>query len=251
MDIETSETTSYTLEIAASLSSNLDFCAHQKKRQNAMCADADGAPMPPENGGAAVRGSSPGPVLRAPSPEPSVDTLRSPYFAAALAVIKGAASQALDLPLALTTEAVKPLDDLCGRITLNSVPSFPSKPQRTRFERLVAEKVSEDVPFGVFSMTKATAQELYGDFAEEDSTEDSQVQMLSLSDWSLCCMGPHPTVKSTALLGRVELTGFKHRNEKGHFEVSFKIHPSGDDPALAEVADTSPTLAELLPSIDS
>lgn len=29
-------------------------------------------------------------------------------------------------------EAVKPLDDLCGRITLNSVPSFPSKPQRTR-----------------------------------------------------------------------------------------------------------------------
>lgn len=216
-----------------------------------MCADADGAPMPPENGGAAVRGSSPGPVLRAPSPEPSVDTLRSPYFAAALAVIKGAASQALDLPLALTTEAVKPLDDLCGRITLNSVPSFPSKPQRTRFERLVAEKVSEDVPFGVFSMTKATAQELYGDFAEEDSTEDSQVQMLSLSDWSLCCMGPHPTVKSTALLGRVELTGFKHRNEKGHFEVSFKIHPSGDDPALAEVADTSPTLAELLPSIDS
>ena len=29
-------------------------------------------------------------------------------------------------------EAIKPLDDLCGRITLNSVPSFPSKPQRTR-----------------------------------------------------------------------------------------------------------------------
>ena len=25
-----------------------------------------------------------------------------------------------------------------------------------------------------------------------------------LSDWSLCPMGPHPTVKSTALLGRVD-----------------------------------------------
>eukprot|EP00913_Durusdinium_trenchii_P018143 g17047.t1 len=112
-----------------------------------MCADADGAG--PVNGagaaGAAVRGSSPGPVLRAPSPEPSVTTAESPYFAAALAVIKA---------------FVKPYDDLCGRITLNSVPSFPSKPQRTRFERLVAEKVAEDAAFRVFSMPKAIAQDL-------------------------------------------------------------------------------------------
>ena len=36
-----------------------------------------------------MRGSSPGPVLRAPSPEPSVTTAESPYFAAALAAREG------------------------------------------------------------------------------------------------------------------------------------------------------------------
>ncbi|CAK9056535.1 Alanyl-tRNA editing protein AlaX-S (AlaX-S) (Alanyl-tRNA deacylase AlaX-S) (PhoAlaX) [Durusdinium trenchii] len=215
-----------------------------------MCADADGAG--PVNGagaaGAAVRGSSPGPVLRAPSPEPSVTTAESPYFAAALAVIKGAAAQALDIPLARTTEAVKPYDDLCGRITLNSVPSFPSKPQRTRFERLVAEKVAEDAAFRVFSMPKAIAQDLYGDFCDFTDESPDQLQFLSLSDWSLSVI-EHPVLKSTALLGRVELTAFKHRNEKGHFEVSFKIHPPGAEPALAEASDAPlPTLAELLPT---
>mmetsp|Transcript_12817 Transcript_12817/g.28243 ORF Transcript_12817/g.28243 Transcript_12817/m.28243 type:complete len:222 (-) Transcript_12817:36-701(-) len=217
-----------------------------------MCAD-DGAR--PENGGAAVRGSSPGPVLRAPSPEPSLGTLNSPYFAAALVLIKGAAAQALDVPLAATTEAVKPYDDLCGRITLNSVPSFPSKPQRTRFERLVADKVAEDAAYRVFSMPKAMAQELYTDFCDDATMsmeELEDVQILSLCDWSLSSMTLGvPVVKSTAQLGRVELTGFKHRNEKGHFEVSFKVHPAGADPVMAEAPEASrPSLAELMPSVE-
>ncbi|CAJ1359947.1 unnamed protein product, partial [Effrenium voratum] len=193
------------------------------------------------------RGSSPGPVPRAPSPERSKATERSPHFAAALAVLKGAAAKALEMPLT-TVEEVKPLDDLCGRITLNSVPSFPSKPQRTRFEKLVAEKVAEDdAPFRVFSMPKATAQELYGGLCE--SAESEQLQLVSLADWSLG-VTEHAVLQSTAHLGRLELTSFKHRNEKGHFEILFKIHPPGADPPLAEVADTPPlpTLAELLPS---
>ena len=41
-----------------------------------------------EGPGAAVRGSSPQPVLRQPSPGPCEETLQSPFFAAALAVIK-------------------------------------------------------------------------------------------------------------------------------------------------------------------
>ena len=42
-------------------------------------------------GGAAARGSSPAPVLREPSPGPCAETRESPFFAAALAVIKAPA----------------------------------------------------------------------------------------------------------------------------------------------------------------
>ncbi|CAE7941108.1 alaXS [Symbiodinium necroappetens] len=212
-----------------------------------MCADGASP-----GGGAAARGSSPAPVLREPSPGPCAETRESPFFAAALAVIKGAAARALEIPLALTTEAVKPCNDLSGRLTLNSVETFPSKPQRTKFEKLVAEKVSEDAAFRVFTLPKAMAKELYGSaFCSVDRPEEElpdPVQLISLSDWCLI-VGDYPVLKSTAQLGRLELTGFKHRNEKGHFEVSFKIHPPGTGPSLAEASDsTPPALAELLPT---
>ncbi|CAE7731410.1 alaXS [Symbiodinium pilosum] len=219
-----------------------------------MCADGV-TPAGGEGPGAAVRGSSPQPVLRQPSPGPCEETLQSPFFAAALAVIKGAAAQALEIPLALTTESVKPCNDLSGRLTLNSVETFPSKPQRTKFEKLVAEKVSEDAAFRVFTVPKAMAKELYGDtFCGADHPEEElpdPLQLVSLSDWCLA-VTEYPVLKSTAQLGRLELTGFKHRNEKGHFEVSFKIHPPGADPPLAEVSTTHaapPALSELLPSV--
>merc|ERR1711908_259178 len=99
------------------------------------------------DGGSSVRSGSPTAIARAASPPPSVETASSPYYASALLVIKGAAVEALGIDMAGTTVAAKPLADLSGRLTLSSVPSFPPKPQRTRFTQQVEDIVKQDAPF--------------------------------------------------------------------------------------------------------
>lgn len=189
---------------------------------------------------------------RAESPPPHPPTAESPYFASALLVLKGAAVTALGIKNGGTTEAVKPLKGLQGRLTLNSMPSFPSKVQRTSLQKLVEQKVSEDVPFLAFQLPRAEADEFYKGAMFSSSAPSSasgNVRLVALPRWALDCQDV-PVLRSTAQLGRLELTAFKHNSIKGHFDISFTVHPPPgvevEGPALAP--ETAPLpLKELLP----
>merc|ERR1719171_2063275 len=190
------------------------------------------------------RSGSPTAIARAASPPSCPETASSPYFASALLVLKGAAASALGIDIGGTTEAVKPMADLSGRLTLNSVPAFPSKPQRNAFGRLVDEKVAEDLSFTVFRIPRSIAEEMYNntmyDAPELQGTPPEDLSLACLKDWALHAEAG-PVVRSTGLLGRLELTSFKHNIDKGQFDICFKVHPlSADAPALAEETSTPP-----------
>mmetsp|Transcript_106042 Transcript_106042/g.167468 ORF Transcript_106042/g.167468 Transcript_106042/m.167468 type:complete len:217 (-) Transcript_106042:16-666(-) len=205
---------------------------------------------------ASQRSSSPTAIPRAPSPPPSMETASSPYFTSALLVLKGAAVKALGSQMGGSIEAVKPIDNLCGRLTLNNVPEFPPKSQRNAFSQLVEAKVAEGSDFVVMNVPRAVADELYGgcmyDSPALQGSPPEELRLVCLRDWALR-VEPGVVLQSTSLLGRVELTGFKHDKNKAEFYVSFKVHPpdSGETPPVAETTESPPypLMTDLLPSI--
>lgn len=194
-------------------------------------------------------------IQRTASPPRSPETERNPYFSSAVLVLKGAAITAMGIPAGRSTASVKPLSDLTGRLTLAGVSSFPSKAQRSQLARLVDEKVFEDRAFRTFRASRAVAEDMYGDAMYDASesigagTPEEVLRLVSLSEWGVSVQ-PNAVIRSTALLGRLELTGFKHNNLKGQFDISFAVHPaSADPPAVAEETKVPPfpTIAELVP----
>lgn len=175
---------------------------------------------------------------------------------AAVHVVKGAAVTALKLKTGGTTEAVKATEGLRGRLTLNSVPAFPSKPERSALQRLVEEKVAEDAAFQVFTLPRSEAEELYGRamYASAPSSLPATAEplrLVSLANWDLSAHSL-PVLRSTGLLGRLELTGFKHKIDRGQFEISFKVHvpAQAGETALATALNglpAAPALCELIP----
>ncbi|EEQ98776.1 IFP53, putative [Perkinsus marinus ATCC 50983] len=173
---------------------------------------------------------------------------RSPAFDAALHVIKGAVCTVLRIPTGRTTERVSPhLGG--GKLTLNSIKEEPTEEQKELIATNVYNKVEENAPFKVFTGVPRDLAErkyfdtMYDSFKVPESVKE--LRLVYLEQWNLNC-NVHPIIKSTGLLGEVNLTHWKYSAKKATLEISFTVEPSCD---VFEMAEEDGNVEDL-PSLD-
>merc|ERR1719456_1261552 len=87
---------------------------------------------------------------------------------------------------------------------------------------------------------------MYDTFKVPDAVQE--LRLVNLERWNLNSQ-INPVLKSTGLLGKMQLTKFKHNANKKQLEVNFEVHPAGAA-VFAEVQDLKgsfPSLGEAVP----
>ncbi|KAF4666492.1 hypothetical protein FOZ61_009638, partial [Perkinsus olseni] len=176
----------------------------------------------------------------------SKSVTRSPAFDAALHVIKGAVCTVLRIPTGRTTERVSPHEG-GGKLTLNSIKEEPTEDQKELIATNVYNKVEENAPFKVFTGVPRELAEkkyfdtMYDSFKVPDSVKE--LRLVYLEQWNLNC-NVHPIVKSTGLLGEINLTKWKYSAKKATLEISFTVEPTTD---VFEMAEEDSNVEDLPP----
>ncbi|EER19325.1 IFP53, putative [Perkinsus marinus ATCC 50983] len=171
---------------------------------------------------------------------------RSPAFDAALHVIKGAVCTVLRIPTGRTTDRVSPHEG-GGKLTLNAIKDEPTEEQKELIVTNVHNKVEENAPFKVFTGVPRDLAEkkyfdtMYDSFKVPDSVKE--LRLVYLEQWNLNC-NVHPIVKSTGLLGDINLTKWKYSAKKSTLEISFTVDPPCD---VFEMAEEDSNVEDLPP----
>jgi len=99
----------------------------------------------------------------------------------------------------------------------------------------VAEELYQDAMYDAFQVPEAV----------------TDLRLVSLSQWNVNAH-LNPVVRSTSLLGSVQLTNFKYNGKKKHLEIGFEVYPTAVEPLLAQEVEMSEflPLKELIPDFE-
>eukprot|EP00922_Rhytidocystis_sp_ex-Travisia-forbesii_P022423 GHVS01032831.1.p1 GENE.GHVS01032831.1~~GHVS01032831.1.p1 ORF type:complete len:612 (+),score=106.08 GHVS01032831.1:272-2107(+) len=189
----------------------------------------------------------------------SKHTSRNAYVDTALHVLKGALCTALQLPTGRSTQSVKFAKDMKGVLTVGPVKAEPTEEEQRLISELIRQKIAENMPLRVFSLNRSMAEKMYGDCIYDEFGVPKTIQKLRLvvlEEWNINA-NVFPVLRSTAMLGAVEVSKYKFTEEKQTLGVHFTVHPPEidltEEEGLVEQEDGDmhidrlPRLAQVLP----
>lgn len=177
---------------------------------------------------------------------------RNPFFDSALHVLKGAVVSVLKISTGGSTSNVNASENLAGRLTVMCA-NEPTEKQKEQIKQQVEDKIAENARFRIFKISRTKAEELYNDtmydkFKVPDSV--SELRLVCLEQWNLNA-NIFPILKSTGLLGRLDIGKFKYNTNKNMLEITFQVFPTNPETnelAAEEDIETFPSLEECIPS---
>eukprot|EP01071_Lankesteria_metandrocarpae_P008506 Lankesteria_metandrocarpae@DN4980_c0_g2_i1.p1 len=152
---------------------------------------------------------------------------RTPFVDGAVFVVKGAVAMALGLPLARTTKNVKFQKNSSVVLTVGPVCGAPDATQLEDFHNGIQQKMLEDAPFRAFMISRTTAEEVYGDAFYDDfgiPQTVTELRLVLLEKWAMNA-NRFDVVKSTGMIGRIDIIKVKHNPTKQTLEIAFTVYP--------------------------
>eukprot|EP01041_Mallomonas_annulata_P012353 gene12353-25990_t len=157
------------------------------------------------------------------------DSPKTNVMTTAVAVVKGALSSVLGIPLGGSTIGINFPEVGKARLTVFTGSSDePTDADIAKVCDAANQKVKEDVPCFSFTMTRTDAEQSYGGCMYDKNEVPKQIQELSLiyiPHWILNCT-PHTMLPSTGAIGTIKLINPKFRLSKQELTIEITVIPS-------------------------
>jgi len=152
-----------------------------------------------------------------------------PLCSSALHVVKGALVKVLKTPL---TTGVTVSSRTKGRISVEyNEQNAPTKEQVDEIEKLMNQKIKQNVPIQVFEIDRKEAEEKYKKNPVNDTfiydkwpvpESVTTLRLIYIEDWNINCSAGK-VVPTTGELGSIKISRVNHRPQKKEVEFCFEI----------------------------